>query len=293
MMAGRPAVDAIVGDWGGSRLRLWRLQGGDVVASREAAGVLQTDDHAALLRDTIGDWTETRVVLCGMAGARGALREVPYVACPAAPVEWRQRAADFRLAGFDLRIAAGLSLDRDGRPDVMRGEETQVFGAMSLDPALAEGRHVIVLPGTHSKWVRLEAGRIAHFRTFMTGELFALLAGSSLALGGEHEGNADEGFAEGLSRAGTRAALSAALFEARAAQLVSGRTGAWARGFVSGLLIGSEIAEAAPDGAVLVIGAAELAGRYGEALAGLGVDVHRMDDEACAIAGLRWLDDDR
>ena len=291
-MTGRVGVDAIVGDWGSSRLRLWRLQGGGVAARREAAGVLQTDDHAALLRDTIGDWTETRVILCGMAGARGGFREVPYVACPASPAEWRRGAADFAMAGFDVRIAAGLSRDRDGRPDVMRGEETQVFGAMSLDPALAEGKHVIVLPGTHSKWVQLESGRIARFRTFMTGELFALLAGSSLARGGEHGGNADEGFAEGLARAGTRVALSAALFEARAAQLVSGRSGAWARAFVSGLLIGSEIAEVAPDGPVLVIGAQELAGRYGHALAGLGVEVHRMDDEACAIAGLRGLDDD-
>ena len=293
MMAGGSGVDAILGDWGGSRLRLWRLQGGEVAARREAAGVLQTDDHAAVLREALGEWTATRVVLCGMAGARGALREVPYVACPASPLAWRQGAADFALAGFDLRIAAGLSLDRDGRPDVMRGEETQVFGAMALDPALAVGRHAIVLPGTHSKWVHLESGRIARFRTFMTGELFALLAGSSLVRGGEPGGGAEAGFAEGLSRASKRAALSAALFEARAAQLVSGRTGAWARGFVSGLLIGSEIAEAAPDGPVLVIGAAELAGRYHEALAAFGVDAHRMDDEACAIAGLRWLDDDR
>ena len=292
MIAGGSGPDAIIGDWGSSRLRLWRLQGGDVAARREAAGALQTDDHATLLRDTIDDWTETRIMLCGMAGARGALREVPYVACPASPGEWRRGAADFAIAGYDVRIAAGLSLDRDGRPDVMRGEETQVFGAMALNPALAEGRHVIVLPGTHSKWVYLQSGQIAHFRTFMTGELFALLAGSSLVRGSEAGGNVDEGFVEGLSRAGKRAALSAALFEARAAQLVSERTGAWARGFVSGLLIGSEIAEAAPDGPVLVIGAPELAGRYSEALAGLGADVHRMDDEACAIAGLRSLDDD-
>ena len=225
----RSGADEIIGDWGSSRLRLWRLQGGEVAARREAAGVLETDDQAALLRDTIGDWPETRVALCGMAGARGGLREAPYIACPTSPTEWRQGAMDFSLAGLDVRIAAGLSLDRDGRHDVMRGEETQVFGAMALDPALAEGRHAIVLPGTHSKWVHLESGRIAHFRTFMTGELFALLAGSSLASGGEQGGNAHEGFAEGLLRARAGTALSATLFEARAAQLVSGRTGAWAR----------------------------------------------------------------
>ena len=286
-----PDADKIIGDWGSSRLRLWRLRGGEVAERREAAGVLGIDDHAALLRATIGDWPERGVTLCGMAGARGALREVPYIACPASPAQWRQGAVDFSLGGFDVRIAAGLSLDRDGRHDVMRGEETQVFGAMALDPALAEGRHTIVLPGTHSKWVHLESGRIAHFRTFLTGELFALLARSSLASGGDEGGKTDEGFAEGLLRARTGAVLSADLFEARAAQLISGRTGAWARGYVSGLLIGSEVAATIGDGPVLVIGTPELAELYGDALAGFGVDVHRRDDEACAIAGLRLLDD--
>jgi 2-dehydro-3-deoxygalactonokinase len=292
MTAGRRSdADKIIGDWGSSRLRLWWLQGGEVIARREAAGVLGTGDHAALLRDTIGDWPETGVTLCGMAGARGALREAPYIACPTSPTEWRRGAVDFSLAGLDVRIAAGLSLERDGRHDVMRGEETQIFGAMTLDPALAEGRHAIVLPGTHSKWVQLVSGRIAHFRTFMTGELFALLAGSSLAGGGQQGDDSDEGFAEGLLRARAGTVLSADLFEARAAQLVSGRTGAWARGYVSGLLIGSEVAAAIGDDPVLVIGTPELAELYGDALAGFGVDAHRMDGEACAIAGLRLLDD--
>jgi 2-dehydro-3-deoxygalactonokinase len=292
MTTGRPpGTDTIIGDWGSSRLRLWRLQGGAVAARREGPGVLGTSDHAAVLRETIGDWPETAITLCGMAGARGALREVPYAACPATAAEWRQGSMDFGIAGFDVRIAAGLSLERHGLHDVMRGEETQVFGAMTLDPALAEGRHTIVLPGTHSKWVRLEAGRIAHFRTFVTGELFALLAASSLAGGGDQGGDAGEGFAEGLLRARTGTALSAGLFEARAAQLVSGRTGAWARAYLSGLLIGCEVAAAIGEGPVVVIGVPALAELYGDALAGYGVDVHRRDDEACTIAGLRLLDE--
>ena len=215
--------------------------------------------------------------------------------CPASAVRWASGAVEFDASGFALRIAAGLSCqDSHGKPDVMRGEETQVFGAMAIDPTLAHGEQLAVLPGTHSKWVRLKDGRIADFRTFMTGELFALLAGSSLFASATTVENDDEagGFSAGLARAGEAGALSSALFEARAAQLVSGRSGGWARGFASGMLIGAEIAEMAPRGPVVVIGAPDLAARYDEALTRCGVQGRYMDGEACAIAGLRLLDED-
>ena len=174
----------------------------------------------------------------------------------------------------------------------MRGEETQIFGAMALDPRLASGKHIVLLPGTHSKWVWLDDGAIVRFRTSMTGELYALLGQSSLLAAGEAGSNEGEGFAAGLLRAGQGAAPSVALFEARAAQLLDGRTVDWARGFVSGLLIGAEIAEMAPHDTVLAIGDPALVVRYNEALAQRGVQMRSMDGEACAIAGLRLLDDD-
>jgi 2-dehydro-3-deoxygalactonokinase len=174
----------------------------------------------------------------------------------------------------------------------MRGEETQVFGAMALDPGLAIGRHIVLLPGTHSKWVRLEDGTILGFRTCMTGELYALLGKSSLLATGETGRNDEDGFATGLDRASEGGALSAALFEARAAQLADGKTADWAGGFVSGLLIGAEIAEMGPRGAAVVIGDHKLAARYGRALERRGARMRSMDGEACAIAGLKLLDGD-
>lgn len=291
----RASTDLVVGDWGGSRLRLWRVLGDDVVGHRAGPGVLGGSGHADAFLKAIGDWRPKRTILCGMAGARGALCEVPYVPCPASAAEWAGRSIELDVQGFRLRIAAGFSrVDRHGRPDVMRGEETQVFGAVALDPTLARGEHLVVLPGTHSKWVRIDEGRIAEFDTFMTGELFASLAGSSLFASAStvDSGDETEGFSHGLARADHERALSASLFEARAAQLVAGRSDDWAKGFVSGLLIGAEISEMAPQGSVLVIGAPELAARYDNALGRRGAQVRRMDADACAIAGLRLLDDD-
>jgi 2-dehydro-3-deoxygalactonokinase len=126
----------------------------------------------------------------------------------------------------------------------------------------------------------------------MTGELFALLRGSSLLAPGGPGASEAEGFAAGLSRAEEDGTLSAALFEARAAQLVDGRTAGWANGFVSGLLIGAEIAAMDPQQPVLAIGDPALVERYEAVLARRGVRVRRLDGEACAIAGLERLDDD-
>ncbi len=159
-------MDRVIGDWGGTRLRLWRLSRGEVTGHREGPGILAATDHAEVLAMAIGDWRAKRIVLCGMAGVRGAMRETPYVPCPASTARWVSGAVEFDAPSFALRIAAGISRqDRHGMPDVMRGEETQVFGAMTLDPALTHGEHLVVLPGTHSKWVRLKEGRIADFRT--------------------------------------------------------------------------------------------------------------------------------
>lgn len=282
----------IIGDWGSTRLRLWRLEDGEIAEHRDGVGILADRNPGDVLARALEGWAAECIVLCGMAGARGGLHQTPYLPCPVSPDPWRAGTSELEFRGARLRITAGLACrDASGRPDVTRGEETQVFGAMALDPGLAGGSHVVLLPGTHSKWAWLDDGAILGFRTFMTGELFALLGQSSLLVADEPGGSETEGFAAGLARAGEGRALSSALFEARAAQLVDARPAGWARGFVSGLLIGTEIADAAPQGEVRVIGDEALAGRYAAALAQRGLPTRVMDGEACAIAGLRLLDD--
>ncbi|MEO6717915.1 MAG: 2-dehydro-3-deoxygalactonokinase [Novosphingobium sp.] len=298
----------IYGDWGTTRLRLWRVDHGVVTDTREGLGIGQLDGLPAdALRAGIAPWAKAgapaRIVLCGMAGARNSLHEVPYAECPVDSAGWRQAATDLVFDGTELRIMAGVACRvgtarDDGRPDVMRGEETQIFGAVHLHRGLGRGRQIVVLPGTHSKWTTLDDGRITAFRTFLTGELYTLLQGSSLlAAGRESESDAaDDAFAAGLARAAEDGGPLGSLFEARAAQLRDGRSAAWAREFISGLLLGSELAEmrraADLPSRVSVIGGADLAARYARAFAYFGVEADLLDGDACALAGLELNDAD-
>jgi 2-dehydro-3-deoxygalactonokinase len=266
------------------------MQGGAVAERREAPAPFTARDPSALLESLLAGWNAVRVTLCGMAGARTGLRETTYVRCPAGPAAWRGQALEFACEDRTLRIAPGIAADEPF--DVMRGEETQVFGAITLHPSISAGAHLLLLPGTHSKWVELDEGRIVRFRTYMTGELFDLLGRSTLFVVGTADAEPDsEGFAAGLARAAEQRGLTGALFEARAAQLLAGRSSSWARGFVSGLLIGAEIVVRSPlPKEVIVIGDARLTARYGDALAHFGVSATALDGETCAIAGLRLLD---
>ena len=289
----------ILGDWGTTRLRLFR-RGTDGAIERLAGpgiGQLATSPASALL-ETLAPWRvegePLDVLLCGMAGSRNGLVEVPYAQAPAGIGEWARAVSTVALDEVRVTVATGLSgVNFSGHPDVMRGEETQLFGALAVDPVLASGRHLIVLPGTHSKWAELVDGRIERFHTFPTGELFALLSThSTLTRAGTDTGGRDEGFIAGVSRAG--GGVLAHLFETRAAQLVEGRSHGWALGFLSGLLIGSEIAEAlallgGAPGEVTLIGDPGLSGIYIQAGAVRGLSFRTMDGDACAIAGLDRL----
>jgi 2-dehydro-3-deoxygalactonokinase len=287
----------ILGDWGGTRLRLWLRAEGATLASHEGAGLLAArDDPAEVLRKGLealgGQARHCPVVLCGMAGARGGLAEAPYIPCPGSVEEWTGAVVETSLGNRRVTILPGFSCRDDrGRSDVMRGEEAQVFGVLAAEPE-ASGRRTVVLPGTHSKWVAVEGRRIARFKTCPTGELFALLGGSSLAPGYAArpvDPDAD-GFAAGIDRAREDGALIASLFEARAAQLLDGRPAHWASDFLSGLLIGSEIAAMVEQlesaGPLLLVGSDELTRLYRVALERFGIDCRTANGETCALRGL-------
>jgi len=261
-----------------------------VAERREGPGIAEAGDPAKALAEVVDDWNAKRIVLCGMAGARNGFHEAPYVSCPAGAADWRSRVAVCDWRETAVAIAPGF-ITSDDRFDVMRGEETQIFGAMVQNPRLATGRQCVVLPGTHSKWVRLSEGRIESFRTFMTGELFDLLQRSSLFAAGGADAEADQksGFEHGLDREGP---VSSLLFEARSGQLVGGKSAGWASGFVSGVLIGAEVAAMEPEKNVTILAEPALAARYSRALGRRGLLPACLDAEECTIAGLRLLDAD-
>jgi len=290
----------ILGDWGSSRLRLWGCENGSVIARSYGVGIgeLSVSPEAELRRTIAALELDRRVegiTLCGMAGARGGLREAAYCPAPVSLQAWVAASAAFDLDGIPTRIAAGVVVRSARGPDVMRGEETQLFGALALDPSLAMGTHTFVLPGTHSKWVVVHDGRIVALTTFPTGELFALLASSSLVAIGEEGTDADDaaGFAQGGAQAETGAGLLASLFPARTAQLLESRTQQWAKGYLSGLLLGHELREIglanAESQTFHLIGAPELAERYASALTKYGQRARLIESEPATMAGLELL----
>jgi 2-dehydro-3-deoxygalactonokinase len=261
-------------DWGTSTLRAALLDArGRVRDERSLPRGIMTvapGEFGAVFRDAFGDWFgEARLALvCGMAGSRQGWLEAPYCACPAGfddiadSLAWVERG---RIA-----IVPGLACEQEGVPDVMRGEETQVLGALQL---LGLRDATLVLPGTHSKWVRVRDGRIEGFRTFMTGEVYGLLRRHSLLArslpdgDGEFDGDA---FHQGLVHARRTANLLHAAFSVRTLSLFERMPPAALPSYLSGLVIGEELRSREVDDAmpVVVVGTQALAQRYLAALPG-------------------------
>ncbi len=292
-------LDWIGVDWGTSHLRAWLVdREGRVLDSRTSGagmGGLAPGAFEGALLDLVGDALPppsatggpVAVLCCGMAGARQGWAEAPYIAVPCVPPSAAQAvrapARDPRLA---VRILPGLSQAQPA--DVMRGEETQIAGVLAADPQF-DG--VICLPGTHTKWAQVSAGEIVSFRTFMTGEMFALLADRSVL---RHtvaaQGWDGSAFAEAVAHGMAHPArLSGDLFGLRAEALLGGLDPAVARSRLSGLLIGMELAAARPYwlGQNVALAGAEGAVRaYAEALAAQGVAPRPLDAEAATLGGL-------
>ncbi|WP_209282365.1 2-dehydro-3-deoxygalactonokinase [Brevundimonas alba] len=268
-------------DWGTSNVRVMRLAvGGRVLEERadpRGAGELTSDAFAGVLEEVAGDWlAEAPVLICGMAGAKGRWLEAPYAPCPASLTDLA--AALVRPdPKREVFIVPGVAeMGPGGLSDVMRGEETQMMGLMD---AGVDGW--AIAPGTHSKWVRLEIGRIAAFRTFATGELYAAVQEGTILTGGGTDTRPDDAaFRRGVERGLAEPALSAALFSVRVGFLAGRLTPETAPDYLSGLLIGAEIAAQADEArgqALALIGAAALTRRYARAMeiAGLGhADIH-------------------
>lgn len=296
----QPAVVAV--DWGTSSFRLWLLDAaGSVLAERRSGeGMLTagTEGFGSILERHLaaaGAPAGLPAIVCGMAGARQGWIEAPYVTLPAG--------LDGILAGAvpvpshearDVRILPGLAQRTADAPDVMRGEETQLAGII---PLFAFGRHVICMPGTHSKWVEAADGTIAGFRTWLTGELFSILSKQSILRHsvGENPVPAlpdDPAFVAACTEAlGHGGDLGPSLFGVRAATLLQDQKSADAAARLSGLLIGAEIASArrifSPSADKLILVASgPLGSLYAAALKLAGCAVLQADADEAVRSGL-------
>lgn len=283
-------------DWGSTRLRAFLLgDDGRVLASRQsdrgASTLSGTEAFAQALQDVAGDWRADRpalpVLACGMVGSQHGWREAPYAPCPAdAPA----LAAQTLRLGNGVHIVPGLM--HDGlQPDVMRGEETQIVGALALQPALAT-QACLVLPGTHAKWARVQDGRVTGFATHMTGELFAVLRQHSVLARLMPPEPAvppsPEGFVAGVDAARQDGALGHQLFAVRTLGLFKRLPPEQLADYLSGLLIGHEITHELQAGApaqLALVGEPALCQRYALALSRFGLPAPLQLDNT-APAGL-------
>lgn len=273
-------------DWGTSSLRAARMDGaGRVLQERSAPrGILTVPPGGfpAVLQDTCGDWLRMSGELClvsGMAGSRQGWREAPYCACPAGFAE--VAAALTWIEPGRIALVPGLSCEDGGVPDVIRGEEVQVFGAMDL---LRQGDGMFVLPGTHSKWVRVEGGKVSSFATFMSGEVFALLRQHSIlarTLPAEEPPLEEEAFLRGVRHAQEARSLLRSAFSVRTLSLFDRMPAESLASYLSGLVIGEELrAHGEVEQSVVLIGNEALTARYELALRVLGTPARRLGAEA-------------
>jgi 2-dehydro-3-deoxygalactonokinase len=285
-------ADWIAVDWGTSNLRTYAMsRSGTVLAqasSPKGMSSLGPDDFEPALLELIEPWLTrtTTVIACGMVGSRQGWVEAPYAStpCPVLPNSVTAPCSDPRLK---VRVISGVQQTHPN-PDVMRGEETQIAGFLSMNK---DWDGVVCLPGTHTKWVHISANEIISFRTFMTGEMFTLLSQNSVlkhSVGGA--GWDDEAFNTGLEQSmGRPESLAANLFSIRAADLLTDQTPHQARARLSGLLIGAELAASKPywlGQNVCVLGADGLSKIYTDALTAQAVPVTQTDGTRMTLAGL-------
>ncbi|MBR1199620.1 2-dehydro-3-deoxygalactonokinase [Bradyrhizobium sp. AUGA SZCCT0240] len=283
-------------DWGTSSFRLWLMnQSGDVLSERRSdEGMMAAAKigFAAVLQshlDAVGAADHLPVIICGMAGARQGWVEAGYIDTPASLTSILQRAVPAPGGARDIRILPGIAQRDPKAPDVMRGEETQLLGALG-----ASGEALVCMPGTHSKWASVRGGTVERFTTFMTGELFSAVSQGtilSLAVANADEAVDSQAFKSAVIAAFETPAFAAnLLFQVRSGQLLFGGSPASAREKISGTLIGLELAAGMVGDRsrrdITLVASGRLEALYRLAFDSLSVAVQSIDSDDAVRRGL-------
>lgn len=280
-------------DWGTSSLRGALLDDAGRVLEEKTAprGILTVPagEFSAVFDSIFAAWMRATGRFClisGMAGSQQGWAEAPYETCPAGLPDLARRLC--WIESGRIAIVPGLCDEHDGVPDVMRGEEVQIFGAMRLT-GMTTG--LFVLPGTHNKWATVRDGRVTGFRTCMTGEFYSLLSQHSiLARTLDAQAPLDEvAFLEGVTQADNGQGLLHNAFGARTLALFDRMPAGELASYLSGLLIGEELrTQSIHAGDLVLIGSPALTQRYLLALEISGNTARTLGAEA-TWAGLHAL----
>ncbi len=280
-------------DWGTTHLRAYRLNADGSIRSGRSSptGIMPIadGDFESALSEILADWNEAadrEIFMSGMVGSRQGWIEVPYVPCPAGLSDL---AVGLRPAPTSadrtVLICPGLVCrDGNGVPDVMRGEEVQIFGALSIS---AKSTATICLPGTHSKHAFVHDNAITSFLTHMTGEVFAVLREHSILGRLMAPRRADlDAFDDGVRRARQQGGLLHHIFGVRTRMLTNEMDAASLADYLSGILIGHELGSAGLSAPVLIVGAPDLGALYQRALGHAGIESEPIAGDAATVRGL-------
>ncbi|UHS60450.1 2-dehydro-3-deoxygalactonokinase [Agrobacterium vaccinii] len=287
-------------DWGTTSFRLWLIStSGEIIGERRSAEGMTTamrtgfSEVLASHLEALAAPAGLPVIICGMAGARQGWVEAGYVDVPADLSDVLKGAVQVPGQASDVRILPGLAQRAVETPDVMRGEETQLLGALSAD--YRTGQQLVCMPGTHSKWVSVSDLKVTGFSTFMTGELFDVISKHSIL---SHAVSDAEAFTGDLAAFRTAVMDAYAnpqmatnrLFTVRSGQLLHGLSATDAKAKLSGTMIGLEIAGAhstAPkDAKVVLIASGALGDLYKAAFDALSIEFVTIDADEAVRRGL-------
>ena len=313
----------IAGDWGSTNLRVYLCQHHlvehhlvehnlssatvplRVLATKSGPGVLHIDgDFEETFFDLVADWLEAhgplRVLLSGAVGSTAGWRDAPYLDCPVGLEQIVAGRTVFQARGLEFLIVSGLktqgALDA---PDLMHGEELQLLGWMRLQPKPVR-EQIIILPGTHNKWVLVKNDRVATFTTALTGELYSVLENYSILITEPQEDAFSvDWFMQGVALAKRLQSgqLLQALFTIRSRQVAGDLSSQQARSYLSGLLVGSDIVgsiglfkdQVAQLNEVILIGDSTLSHAYQLALESFAIEAQICDSTQIAIAGYQAI----
>jgi 2-dehydro-3-deoxygalactonokinase len=304
----------IAGDWGSTAMRLHLCERTDgavrVLESAAGPGVKFCGDFEQAFFDAAGGWLERHgampVVLAGMIGSNLGWADCPYAACPAGAASLAPQLHRLTARGIEIAIAPGLRCTNVfGLPDVMRGEEVQLFGLLALLGGPSE-RMLVCLPGTHAKWAVVEHGQVQSFFTSMQGELFEVLLAHSLVGRGLPDATASvaitpetPAFRDGVARMLGDPTLAAelAVFAARSRVVTGDLPAEEARAFLSGLLIAAEVRDAIAAyrargieaRSVTLVGAEALMPLYAAPIEAMGGGVRMVPAHDASLCGLAAL----
>ncbi|MET0289326.1 MAG: 2-dehydro-3-deoxygalactonokinase [Pseudoxanthomonas sp.] len=297
-------ANAMVGiNWGSSNFRAYLIDDQGMVQDtlEASAGVahVSRDGMVEMANQVRQRWPGAlRVYAAGMIGSNIGWIDAGYIDAPAGLAEVSRRLVATQIGALSLQIVPGVTCVRsaDGAPDIMRGEETELFGLMAAGQL--EGAPVVALPGTHTKWVTVEDGRIREFMTALSGELFdRLSSGGVLASVVTGPGEDGPAFRDGVQLA-TRSGqgLSTLLFGVRARVIRRVLSRDEASAFLRGVLIGSEIADARAlfpalgTAAVPLVGSGPVCALYAAALESLGLGARKVTSADAVVRGFVALD---